>query len=146
MADSDNADILFFAAEKLANGFSLSADRACGSFLNKQIAVFAVFEGKQNKIDRFVQRHDESRHLRLGKRDGLSVFYLFDPERYYAAAAAHYVAVTRTANLGFAAVSGLRHRDFFLNRLGDAHCVDGVCGFVRRKADNRLHALFDSGG
>ena len=70
-------------------------------FLHENITAFAVFKCKQHQIDRLVQRHDKARHRRIGNGDRLAGTNLLDPQRNDRAAAAHHVAVTGAADLGF---------------------------------------------
>ena len=146
VADADDPDVLLFAAEQLAHRLRLGLDGAGGGLLDKEVAVLAVFKGKEDEIDGFLQRHDEAGHGRLGDGDGLAVFDLVDPQRNDAAPGAHDVAVPGAADAGLPGGAGLGHRHLLLQRLGDAHGVDGVGGLVGGEADNAFHPGLDGGG
>ena len=90
-----------------------------------------MLKGKEDQIDSFFKRHDETGHGRLGEGDRVAVADLFNPERNHGATGAHDVAVTGAANLGVTGVTTLGHCDFFLNGFGDTHSVDWISGFVR---------------
>ncbi len=105
MADADNFDFFFLASEEFADGFCLSADGAGGSFLDKDVSVFAVLEGEEDQVNSFVQAHDEAGHRGLSEGYGIAVSYLVDPQRYDGAAGAHDVAIAGAADLGVSGVS-----------------------------------------
>ena len=146
VADADDADVLLFAAEQLAHRLRLGLDGAGGGLLNEEVAVLSVFKSEEHQIDRFLQRHDEAGHGRLGDGDGLAVFDLVDPQRNDAAPGTHDVAVPGAADAGLPGGAGLGYRHLLLQGLGDAHGVDGVGGLVGGQADDALHPRFDGGG
>ena len=81
MADADDLDVFFLAAEKFAYCFGLGTNSAGGSFLDEDVAVAAVLKGEENKIHGFVEAHDEAGHRGLGKRNRVAIAGLFDPQR-----------------------------------------------------------------
>ena len=145
MADADDLDVFFLAAEELADGFSLGLDGAGGGFLDQDIAILAVLEGEQHQIHGFIERHYESRHLRLGQRDGIAFANLVNPERDNTAAAAHNVAVAGATNLCVTGETAFSHGYLLFYGFGDAHCVDGICCLVGGEAYDAFHAGIDGG-
>ena len=144
MPDADDLDVFFLAAEELANGFSLGLDGAGGGFLNEDVAVLAVFEGKEDQVDSLFKAHDEAGHGRLRQGDGLSGADLVDPQGDDAAAGAHDVAVAGAADAGVQGVAALGNGNLLLQGLADAHRVDGIGGLVCRQANHALHPGVDS--
>ena len=145
VADADHLDVFLLAAEELAHCFGLRLDGASGGLLHEDVAVLAVLEGEEHQVHRFVEAHNESRHRRLGEGDGLVVADLVDPQGDDAPPAAHHVAVAGAADLGIQRVAALCHGHFLLERLADAHRVDGVRRLVGGQADHALDALVDGG-
>ena len=146
VADADNLDVLFLAAEELADGFRLGPDGAGGGFLDEKVAVFAVLEGEEHQVHGLFQGHDEPGHIGLGDGDGVAGFDLVDPQGDDGAPGAHDVAVAGAADLGLAGHAGLGDGHFFLDGLGHAHGVDGIGGLVGGQANDALHAEFNGGG
>ena len=146
VADADDFDVLFLAAEELADGFRLGPDGAGGGLFDEQVAVFAVLEGEEHQVHGLFQGHDEPGHVGLGDGDGVSGFDLVDPQGDDGAPGAHDVAIPGAADLGLAGHSGLGNGHLFLNGLGHAHGVDGVSGLVGGQADYALHTGLNGGG
>lgn len=140
MADADDFDILLLTTEELANGLSLSLDRASGGFLYEDIAVVSVLESEEDEIDGLLQRHDEAGHLGLGQRDGIAIANLVYPQRNDRTTGTHHVAIASAANLGLARIAALGNGDLFFNSLGYTHSVDGVSGLVGGKTDNGTYS------
>ena len=105
-----------------------------------------MFESKEDEIDSFVERHNESSHAWLCNGYGLAVSDLIDPKRYNGAPATHNVAVSCAADLGCGGLTALGYGDFLLNSFGYAHRVDGIGGFVSAKANDGFHFGFDGCG
>ena len=143
VADADDLDVFFLAAEEFAHGFGLRPDGASGGLLHEDVAVLAVLEGEEHQVHRFVEAHNESCHRRLGEGDGLVVADLVDPQGDDAPPAAHHVAVAGAANLGIQGVAALRDGHFLLQRLADAHRIDGVRRLVGGQADHAFDAFVD---
>ena len=143
MSNADNLDIFLFAAEEFADGFGLGLDGAGGGFLNEDVAILAVLEGEEDKIDSLLEAHDKAGHGRFREGDGLSGADLVDPQGDDAAAGAHDIAVACAADAGVQRVPALGHRNLLLQRLADAHRVDGIGGLVRRQANHALHPGVD---
>ena len=146
VADADDLDVLFLAAEELADGFRLGPDGAGGGLLDEQVAVFAVLEGEEHQVHSLFQGHDEPGHVGLGDGDGVAGFDLVDPQGDDGATGAHDVAVAGAADFGLAGHPGLGNGYFFLDGLGHAHGVDGIGGLVGGEANDGLHAEFNGGG
>ena len=146
VADADDFDVLFLAAEELADGLGLGPDGAGGGFFDEEIAVFAVLEGEKHQVHGLFQGHDEAGHIGLGDGDGVSGFDLVDPQRNDGAPGAHDVAVAGAADFGLARHAGLGDGHFFLDGLGHAHGVDGIGGLVGGQADDGLHTELNGGG
>lgn len=70
---------------------------------------------------------------------------LVDPKRNDRAAGAHHIAVTGTADFGFAGIAGFCDRNLFFNGFCDTHSVYGIRRLVGRQADHALHTRFNSG-
>ena len=68
--------------EEVTNSFCLGLDGASWGFLNEDVAVLAVLEGKEYEVNGFFEAHNEAGHLGFGKGDGVSVTNLVYPERY----------------------------------------------------------------
>ena len=143
VSDADDLDVLLLTAEQLAHGLGLRLDRAGGGLLDQDVAILAMLESKEHKVDSLLQRHDEPRHLGLGERDRVPLPDLVDPQRNHGAAAAHHIAIPRAADLRITAETALRHRNLLLDGLGDAHRIDRVRRLVRGQADHALHARVD---
>ena len=146
VADADDLDVFFLAAEELADGFRLGPDGAGGGLLNEQVAVLAVLKGEEHQVHSLFQGHDEPGHVGLGDGDGVAGFDLVDPQRDDGAPGAHDVAVAGAADFRLAGHPGFGNGHLFLNGLGHAHGVDGVGGLVRGQADDALHPGLDGGG
>ena len=146
VADADDLDVFFLAAEELADGFRLGPDGAGGGFFDEEVAVFAVLEGEKYQVHGFFQRHDEPGHVGLGDGDGVAGFDLVDPQRDDGAPGAHDVAVAGAADFRLAGHAGLGNGHLFLNGLGHAHGVDGIGRLVGGQADDGLHAELNGGG
>ena len=129
--------------KEFADGFGLGLDGAGGGFLDEDVAVLAVLEGEEDQVDSFLEAHDEAGHGRFRQCDRLSGADLVDPQGDDAAAGAHDVAVAGAADAGVQGVAALGHRDLLLQRLADAHRVDGIGGLVRRQANHALHPGVD---
>ena len=67
MADPDNLDVFLLATEELTNGFCLCLDGAGRCFLHEDVTILTVFEGEEDEVNGFFERHDEAGHLRLGE-------------------------------------------------------------------------------
>ena len=157
MADADNLDRILcgwfdrltnrrgppLIRKELADGFGLGLDGAGGGFLDEDVAVLSMLEGEQDQVDSFLKAHDEAGHGRLREGDGLSGADLVDPQGDDAAAGAHDVAVAGAADLGLAGVPALGDGNLLLQRLADAHGIDGIGRLVRRQADHALHPGID---
>lgn len=100
MTDTDDFDVFLLAAEQLANGLGLGLDGAGGGLLDQDVTVTAVLEGKEDKVDGFVERHDEPCHGGFRERDRAAITDLLDPERDYGTTGAHDIAISGAANLG----------------------------------------------
>ena len=146
VTDADDLDVLFLAAEELADGFRLGPDGAGGGFLDEEVAVFAVLEGEEHQVHGLFQGHDEPGHVGLGDGDGVAGFDLVDPQRDDGAPGAHDVAVAGAADLGLAGHARLGNGHLFLDGLGHAHGVDGIGGLVGGQANDALHAELNGGG
>ena len=146
VADADDLDVFFFAAEELADGFRLGADGAGGGFFDEEVAVFAVLKGEEHQVNGLFQGHDEPGHVGLGDGDGVAGFDLVDPQGDDGAPGAHDVAVAGAADFGLAGHPGFGNSHLLLNGLGHAHGVDGVGGLVGGQADDGLHPGLDGGG
>ena len=105
MADTDDLDVLFLAAEQLTDSLRLCSYRAGRSFLDKQIAVLAMFKGKENEVYRFFKRHDETSHGGLCDGDWIAILYLVDPQRNNRAARTHNIAVTGATDFCLARIA-----------------------------------------
>ena len=143
VADSDDPDVLLLPAEQFAHRLRLRLDRARRRFLHENVPARAVFEREQHQVDRFVQGHDEAGHARFGDGDRVAVFDLVDPQRNDAPARTHDVAVAGAADFRRLRRARFRHDHFLHHRLGGAHGIDGIRGFVRGQADDRLDAFVD---
>ena len=143
VADADDTDVLFLPAEQFAHRLRLRLDRARRRFLHENVPARAVFKCEQHQIDRFVQGHDEAGHARFSDGDRVAVFDLVDPQRNYAPARAHDIAVAGAADFRRLRRTRFRHDDFLHHRLGRAHGIDGIRRLVRGKADDRLDAFID---
>ena len=148
MTDSNHADfrsIGRLVLEQLDDGLGLGLDGACGCFLDQDVAILAVLEGEEDKIDGLLQTHDEAGHGGLGDGDGVALADLVYPQGDDAAAAAHDVAIAGAADLGVATHTALGHGNLLFDGLCDSHGVDGVSGLVGGEADDALDAGIDGG-
>ena len=143
MTDTDNLDLLFFAAKQLADCLCLRLDGTSRSLFNEQITVFTVLKGKQNQIHRLFQRHNEAGHIGLGHSNGVASLDLIDPQRDNRTARTHNIAITGAADLGVARHTGFCNGNLLLHGLGHTHCIDGICSLVGRQADDTLDALLN---
>ena len=146
VADADDLDVFFFAAEELADGFRLGADGAGGGFFDEEVAVFAVLKGEEHQVNGLFQGHDEPGHVGLGDGDGVAGFDLVDPQGDDGAPGAHDVAVAGAADFGLAGHPGLGNGHLFFNGFGHAHGVDGIGRLVGGEANDGLHTELNGGG
>lgn len=79
MTDADDFDVFFLATEEFADSLGLALNCTSWRFLDKDITAMAMLESIENKVDGFVERHDESGHLWLGDGDGVTFFNLGNP-------------------------------------------------------------------
>ena len=80
MTDTDNLDIFLLTTEKFAYSLCLSLNSTSRRLLNKYITVLAMFEGEEDEINGFFERHDEAGHFRFGQCNRVAVADLFDPK------------------------------------------------------------------
>ena len=155
VADADDTDFGFpstllragrrLVLEQLDDGLGLGLDGAGGGFLDQDVAILAVLEGKEDQVHGLFQAHDEAGHGGLGDGDGVALADLVYPQGDDAAAAAHDVAIAGAADLGVATHTALGHGNLLFDGLGDAHGVDGIGGLVGGEADDALDAGIDGG-
>ena len=71
--------------EEVTNCFCLGLDGASWGFLNEDVTILAVFEGEEDEVNGFFERHDEAGHLGFGQGDGVAFANLVYPKRNDAA-------------------------------------------------------------
>ena len=98
-----------------------------------------MFEGEEDEIDGFFERHDEAGHLGFGEGDGVAIADLVNPEGDDGTAGAHDVAIARAADLGAEGVARLGYGYLLFEGLGDAHGVDRISCLVGGEADDALY-------
>ena len=139
---------LVAGGKQAGDGFCQCLNGARRGFLHQNIPADAVLEGKQHQVHRFLQRHDEPGHVRLGDGDGVARLDLVDPQRDDAAPGAHDVSIAGAADFGLFRRNrpGFGDDDLLHHGLGGAHGVDGVGGLVRGQADDGLDPRVNGGG
>ena len=131
--------------KQLHHGLGLVLDGAGGGFLNQDVAILAVLEGKEHQVNSLFEGHDEAGHGGFGDGDGVALANLVNPQGNDGAAAAHDIAIAGAADLGVATETALGHGYLLLNGLGDAHGIDGIGGLVGGEADDALDTGINGG-
>ena len=144
VAYANDLDILFLATKDFADSFCLSLNGACRRLLDKDVSTAAMLKGIKNKVNCFVEAHDETGHLGLGDGDGVAFFDLRYPQGHDGATATEDVSITCACNHCISGITALGNCDFFFDGLGDTHCVDGIGCLVCGEADNSFDLCFDS--
>ena len=141
----------FYFGVFVIEGFQGGGQRVEGrgrGFLYEQVAVTTVLERVQDQVYGIVEGHHEAGHVGVGDGDDLVGFHLFYPQGDDAAAAGHHVAVTGAADgrsgIG-AELTGFGDGYFFHHGFADAHCIDGVAGFVGGQDYDVLNTVRDGG-
>ena len=80
MTDADDFDVFLLSAKEFADSFGLGLDGAGGSFLDKDVSVLAMLEGKEDQVDGFFKAHDEAGHFWLGEGDRVALANLVNPK------------------------------------------------------------------
>ena len=146
MASADNvgagvAKQLLHSLGQIPNGGSIC-------LLNEQIAGVGVLESEHDQIHSLVQIHQETSHVGVGDGNGVARLDLVNEQRNDGAAAAHDIAVAGAADGGAAALgchAGVGIDHMLHHGLGNAHGVDGIGSFIRRKAHHALYACINGG-
>ena len=119
----------------------------CRRFLYEQVTVMPMRKRIDHQVDRIIQCHHETRHLRIGNRDRFTLFHLFHPQRDHRTPARHHIPVARAADRclrPLAQLTSFGNRHLFHQRFGNPHRIDRVSSFIRRKDHHILHAMLDS--
>ena len=135
-------DVRACIAEQLLHRLSQIANGGGICLLDEQVAGVGVLEGEHDQIHRFIQIHEEARHIGIGDGDGIARLDLVDEQRDHRAAGAHDVAVARAGDNRAAALrrhAGVGVNDTLHHGLRDAHGVDWVGCLVRGQADHALY-------
>ena len=142
MAGSDDTDFVVFA-EQLFQRLGQVCDRRGGRLLHEDIARTRVFECVQHEINRLIERHQKTRHLRVGNGQRLAGQQLVDEEGNHRAPRPHDVAIARGAENSAVGPGEPRLRDhqFFHHGLGDAHGIDWINSLVGTENHTALHAI-----
>ena len=120
----------------------------CRRLLHEEIPAMPVLECIQNQINRIVQCHHETRHIRISNRNLVTGLDLLNPKRNHRAPTGHHIPIAGTADCCFGLFSQLTrlgHGNLLHHRLGNSHRVDRVTGFVRTQYNHILNIVFDSG-
>ena len=139
MAGADHAGA--GVAKQLLHGFGQIANGGSIGFLDEQIARIGVLKGKHDKVNGLIQVHQKAGHVGIGDGNGVAGLDLLHKQR-------NHVAVTGAADDRAAALCAdtrVGSDNMLHHGLGDAHGIDGVSGFIGRKADHALHACFNGG-
>ena len=131
--------------EKFFDRLREICDCACWSFLNHNVAGVCVLERENHKFHRLFKAHYVAGHCGFCYCKRLALFYLLYKKRNDRPARAHHISVARSANKRVLCRARLCHKHFFHHRLRRSHCVDGIRGFVGRKADYLFDALVYGG-
>ena len=129
-------------AKEALNTLGQVADRAGVGLLDKEVAGIGMLEGKADQVDRLIQVHQETGHLRVSDCDRMSRMDLFDKERDHRSPGAHDIAVAGTADDRIPALrrhTGVGKNDMFHHGLGGSHGIDRIGRLVGGKADDPLN-------
>ena len=105
-----------------------------------------MFKGKLDKVNRLIKIHQKAGHIGVGDGDRMARTNLVDKQRDDRSPAAHNITVPGAADDRIAAFSchaGVGVDNVLHHGFGNAHCVNGIGGFVGRQADDPLDTSFD---
>ena len=139
-------DVRARVAKQFLHRLRQVADGRGVRLLDEQVARVGVLEGEHHQIHRFVEVHEEARHVGIGDGDGIARLDLVDEQRNHRAARAHDVAVARAGDDRAAALrrhAGVGVDHALHHGFADAHGVDGIGRLIRGQADHALHPRVD---
>ena len=121
-------------SKKFLNSFCQVSDCRRGRFLDEQVAWSPMVECETYQLHRFIQIHKKPGHLRIRNRDRVPRFNLLNEKGNYAAAAAHHIPITGTADHRAAfpgSNASVCENNMLHHRLADSHRINGICRLIR---------------